>query len=148
MNKLLNDHQDTITQYMYLGLLPFLACAFGPWIFIDYENQLVQLFLVYSTIILTFLSGAIWGIALFSGIDNARRHIHAAIVFSLWPLAAYFLPAVYAVGLMLMGFLLLLFWEKCFINNIYSSWYQTLRHKITFIVVACHMLTIWTIIHV
>ncbi|MFT6221415.1 MAG: hypothetical protein ACJA0C_000818, partial [Candidatus Endobugula sp.] len=31
----LNPHQDTITNYMYLGLLPFFIGAFGPWIFAD-----------------------------------------------------------------------------------------------------------------
>ena len=147
MNKLLDDHQETITQYMYLGLLPFFMCAFGPWIFISYEPQFIQFFFFYSVIILTFLSGALWAVALFSQIDHRRRQIHAAIVFSLWPLLCYALPQPYSTGLMLIGFLLLLFWEKCFVNSAYPGWYEGLRHKITFIVIACHMITLWNIIH-
>jgi hypothetical protein len=144
----LKNHQDSITNYMYLGLLPFFICALGPWIFIEYEATLAKLFFFYSTIILVFLSGILWAIALFSDIENRQRHINTAILFSLWPLACYFLPGIYATSLMLVGFLLLLFWEKCFINILYPDWYQQLRHKITFIVVACHMLTIWNLIRV
>ncbi len=147
MNKdLPNQHQDIITNYMYLGLLPFLACALGPWVFADHEALLVTVFLFYSSLILVFLSGALWAIALFVQDNTESRYIHVAIAFSLWPLAAYFLPPIYATGFMLAGFLLLLFWEKCFIIEFYSHWYQTLRHKITFIVVACHMLLIFNLI--
>ncbi len=141
-----NQHQDIITNYMYLGLLPFLACALGPWVFSDHEALLANVFLFYSSMILVFLSGALWGIALFLQNHKESRYIHLAIIFSLWPFAAYFLPQIYAASFMLVGFLLLLFWEKCFIIEFYSNWYQALRHKITFIVVACHMLLIFNLI--
>ena len=148
-----NDNiQEAITNYIYLGLLPFFACALGPWVFIDAEPFLLKLFFFYSTLILVFLAGALWAIALLSNIENKVRHIHIAIVISLWPLVAYGIDLLagyaYTLGFMLIGFLLLLFWEKCFINVIYPLWYQTLRHKITFIVVACHMLAIWNAIRV
>ena len=142
------QHRDTITNYMYLGLLPFFACALGPWVFPDSENFLSQLFFFYASLILVFLAGALWAIALFAETEFRSRHIHIAIAFSLWPLASYWLPSVRGLGLMLLGFLLLLFWEKCFMNTLYPEWYQKLRHKITFIVVACHMLSIWNLIRV
>ncbi len=148
---LLNTHQDTITNYMYLGLLPFFAGALGPWIFADYEIWLSQTFLTYSTIIYAFLSGSIWGIALLGHNDNnqvfIRRHLHAAILFSLIPFFSAFLPMAYNTTILLLGFLSLLFWEKLFINSLYPNWYQQLRHKVTFIAVACHMLVIWNVIH-
>ena len=142
----LNKHQDTITNYMYLGLLPFFAGALTPWIFVDYEPIAVDLFFIYSAIILAFLAGIIWAGALLKDEANNQRHLHIAIIFSLIPLAAALLPALFKIGLMLLGFLLLLFWEKLFFNHHYANWYQQLRHKITFIVVACHMLTILNII--
>jgi len=142
----IDDNQNTITNYMYLGILPFFICALGPWVFADFEARLTTVFLFYSSIILVFLSGIIWSIALFSGISHPSRHIHVAITFSLWPFAAFFLTPMLATGLLLAGFLLLLFWEKCFINTIYPSWYQKLRHQITFIVVACHMLVIFNLL--
>lgn len=138
--------QTTITNYMYLGILPFFICALGPWVFADHEARLTTVFLFYSSIILVFLAGVIWSIALFSDMPHPSRHIHASIIFSLWPFAAFFLTPLLASGLLLLGFLLLLFWEKCFINTIYPSWYQKLRHQITFIVVACHMLVIFNLL--
>jgi hypothetical protein len=146
----LNTHQDTITNYMYLGLLPFFIGAFGPWIFADSERWLTDIFSHYSTIIYSFLAGSIWAIALFAhNDDNANfinRHIHAAIAFSLVPLAGYFLPPIYHAGLAMIGFLILLFWEKLFLQDLYPKWYQALRHRITFIVVACHMLVLWNLL--
>lgn len=148
----LNDHQDIITNYMYLGLIPFFIGAFGPWVLIDHEPFFINAFLLYSSIIFSFLAGALWAIALFVipqgslGQEYNPRYIHSAILFSLWPLIGYFLAPLYATSLMLLGFLLLLLWEKRVINILYPLWYQTLRHKITFIVIACHMLTLLNII--
>lgn len=148
----LNPHQDTITNYMYLGLLPFFIGAFGPWIFADAEQWLTDIFLHYSTIIYGFLAGSIWAIALFAHNDNntefIKRHIHAAIIFSLMPLAGYFLPPIYHTGVAMVGFLSLLFWEKLFLQDLYPKWYQALRHRITFIAVACHMLVLWNLLRV
>ena len=142
----LNKHQDTIINYMYLGLLPFFAGALVPWIFVDYQTVAIDLFFIYSTIILAFLAGIIWACVLLNDEPHNKRHLHMAILFSLFPLVAVLLPALFKIGLMLLGFLSLLFWEKCFLNHLYAQWYQQMRHKITFIVVACHMLTLWNII--
>lgn len=162
---LLSDYQDTITNYMHLGLLPFFIGAFGPWVFIANEPFFIQSFLFYSSLIFVFLAGSVWATALIAtpkntepqntNIDNdidnhihnnGSRTIHVAMVFSLWPLGCYFLAPLYATGLMLLGFLLLLLWEKKHLNQYYPAWYIDLRHKITFIVIACHMLTILNII--
>ena len=153
----LSDRQDIITNYMHLGLLPFFIGAFGPWVFIADEPFFIQSFLFYSSLIFVFLAGTLWATALFSTpknselqntkTDHNRSHtIHVAMVFSLWPLGCYFLAPLPATGLMLLGFLLLLLWEKKHINQYYPAWYIALRHKITFIVIACHMLTILNII--
>ena len=142
----LNKHQDTITNYMYLGLLPFFAGALTPWVFADYESIAVELFFIYSAIILAFLAGVVWASVLLKDEPHNTRHLHMAVTLSLFPLIAALLPALFKIGLMLLGFLLLLFWEKLFLNHLYANWYQQMRHKITFIVVACHMLTILNII--
>ena len=141
-----NDNQLLITNYMYAGLLPFFAGAFGPWIFAEAEVVITRWFLFYSSLILVFLAGTLWAIALFTGLTKASQYIHVAIIFSLWPLGIYLLSAPYATAMMLIGFLLLLLWEKCVINSHYADWYQKLRHKITFIVVACHMLVIFNLL--
>lgn len=147
---LLTPHQEIITTYMYLGLLPFFAGAFSPWIFAASETWLTGIFLHYSTIIYSFLAGSLWATALFahneSNAEFIPRHIHAAIVFSLIPLSGYFLPQIYHAGLAMLSFLVLLFWEKLFLKNLYPNWYQALRHRISFIVVACHMLVLWNLL--
>lgn len=146
MQKSLSEYQELITNYMYLGVLPFFIGAFGPWIFADHESVLTHYFIIYSTIIFAFLSGAIWAIALFSPINFPRRHMHVAIVLSLIPFFSFFTPAVVNVSLLFSAYFILLFWEKLFINALYPSWYQAMRHRISFIVIACHMLVIWNLI--
>ena len=147
MKNLSDQQQHTVTQYMYLGLLPFLAGAIGPWIAPQYEPWLIDSFLFYSGLILVFLAGALWALALFTDLPTRPPVIHGAIGFSLWPLVSYFFSPFYAALWLIAGFLGLLFWEKCYVNSLYPAWYHKLRHKITFIVVACHMLTVWNVIH-
>ncbi len=139
-------NQTIISNYMYAGVLPFFIGALGPWVFADQENFLTTFFIFYSSLLLVFLTGTLWAIALFSDITSPERHRHFAIFFSLWPVIGYFFPAMVTIALLLVGFLLLLFWEKCFINSLYPNWYQKLRHQITFIVVACHMLAIFNLL--
>ena len=150
IDKLLKPHQGTITNYMYLGLLPFFIGALGPWLLGDDAIVFGQWFTLYSTIIYAFLAGAIWAIALFTHSEDNQifisRHIHSAIIFSLLPLFSAFLPDIFHTGVLLVGFLALLFWEKLFLSDLYPKWYQHLRHRITFIAIACHMLVIWNLL--
>jgi hypothetical protein len=141
------QNKDLIINYMYLGLLPFFIGAFGPWVLAGYENGFIEFFILYSSIILVFLSGALWGMALFVLREQTTKHLHWAIVCSLIPLAAHMLPVMWQTSLLLLGFLSLLFWEKLFFSTVYPAWYQQFRHRITFIAAACHMLTLWNIIH-
>ena len=47
----------------YLGFLPFAALTILPWILGEtYEEISFQLLIVYGGIIISFLSGIIWGI--------------------------------------------------------------------------------------
>lgn len=152
----LSEYQDIITNYMYIGLLPFFIGAFGPWVFIDQEPFFIRAFLFYSSLILAFLAGSLWIMAFCintvfitndsNKVDTSPRNLHSAIIFSLLPLACYFLAPLYATSLMLIGFLLLLLWEKKHINQYYPLWYEALRHKVTFIVIACHMMALLNII--
>ena len=141
------QHKDLIINYMYLGLLPFFIGALGPWLFVDYETWFIELFVLYSGVILVFLAGALWALALFTLQEHTARHIHWAIIFSLFPVAAHLLPVLWQTSLLLLGFMVLLFWEKLFLKELYPSWYQQFRHRITFIAAACHMLTLWNIMH-
>ena len=63
----------------YLGFLPFAALTILPWIFGEtYEEISFQLLVVYGGIIISFLSGIIWGID-----STNQKNLVLAIVFSL-----------------------------------------------------------------
>lgn len=145
--KFLDQHQLLISQYMHAGLLPFMAGAFLPWVFADWEAAITQWFLLYSGLILAFLSGILWAVGLFIEEEQSPRpkHFHGAIIFSLIPLFAFALPPLWQAGTLACGFFALLRWEKKHSNHFYTLWYSELRHKITFIVLACHMLVIWSL---
>ena len=62
----------------YLGFLPFAALTILPWILGEtYEEISFQLLVVYGGIIISFLSGIIWGID-----STNRKNLVLAIVFS------------------------------------------------------------------
>lgn len=138
----IEKHKNIVSRYMHLGLLPFLAGPFIPWILPDQLNLVTEVFFAYSLIIFAFLSGVIWASALLRSEHCPARNLHLAIIFSLLPFIAVFLPTMAKIGFMMVSFLVLLYWEKRFMSSIYPDWYQQLRHRITFVVVACHMLVI------
>jgi|GEM_PF-656236 len=145
-NNTLDSHRETITNFGYLGLLPFFMGALGPWVFAYKEVFLIDTFTAYASVILAFLAGSLWSIALFTPLENPTRHINTAMALSLWAFFSLWLPAFATVICLLAGFLWLLFWEKCFLTQTYPAWYQQLRHKLTWIVVACHMMVLWNLL--
>lgn len=139
-----------VTQYMYLGLIPFFIGAIGPWLHDSWTQALSQFFIAYAAIILAFLAGALWGISLFSSVNVSSKQLHAAITFSLIAFipVIQFLPIsdVYRVICLGIGFLCLLNWEKRTLASLYPAQYLQFRHKISFIVLGCHMLVVWNLI--
>lgn len=146
----LSDKQfSNIVQYMYLGLIPFFIGAIGPWILNSWTATLTQFFIFYAAIILAFLAGALWGISLFSSIELSSKQLHAAILFSL----VAFIPTISLIPItdelrvicLGIGFFCLLNWEKRTLDSLYPQQYLQLRHKISFIVLGCHMLVVWNL---
>jgi len=63
----------------YLGFLPFATLTILPWIFGEtYEEISFQLLVVYGGIIISFLSGIVWGID-----STNQKNLLLAIIFSL-----------------------------------------------------------------
>ena len=63
----------------YLGFLPFATLTILPWILGEaYEEISFQLLVVYGGIIVSFLSGIIWGID-----STNQKSLILAIIFSL-----------------------------------------------------------------
>jgi len=105
-----------------------------------------QIFITYSAIILSFLSGVLWGAAL-EGFDNTlgRTALILSNLFALAAWAALLLDgyAKLAVALLAIGFLAVWFAEKHIRTNQKAAspeGYQTMRNRLTIGVVAMHLI--------
>ena len=74
----------------YLGFLPFAALTILPWIFGEtYKEISFQLLVVYGGIIISFLSGIIWGID-----STNQKNLIIAIIFSLMGFGSILLASI------------------------------------------------------
>ncbi|RKR06612.1 uncharacterized protein DUF3429 [Kushneria sinocarnis] len=131
------------------GLLPFLLCAaivvlMGlPW-----QAIALQAFIYYSAVILSFLGGIHWGVAMSldhggSGEFNGRMIMAMAPSLIAWP--ALMLDARFALLALMAGFLLVRLYERQSdsIERL-PGWYRALRTLLTVVVVLIHLvLVIW-----
>ncbi len=143
----MQSNQTTMFQLGYLGLLPFI----GGLVLMMFKETLFelfgqQIFITYSAIILSFLSGVLWGAAL-EGFDNTLGRT-ALILSNLFALAAWAALlfdsyAKLAVALLAIGFLAVWFAEKHIRTNQKAAspeGYQTMRNRLTLGVVAMHLI--------
>ena len=143
----MQSNQTTMFQLGYLGLLPFI----GGLVLLMLKETLLglsgqQVFITYSAIILSFLSGVLWGAAL-EGFDNTlgRTALILSNLFALAAWAALLLDsyAKLAVALLAIGFLAVWFAEKHIRTNQKAAspeGYQTMRNRLTLGVVAMHLI--------
>jgi hypothetical protein len=96
------------------GLVPFAAGAAALWLPLPWltPDAGLRLIVVYGAIILSFLGGIRWGVAL-GPYDTARqsRDFAASVLGALAGLAAVFLPPVPALALLIAGFLSQALWD-------------------------------------
>ncbi len=128
----------------YLGFLPFAALTILPWILGEtYEEISFQLLVVYGGIIISFLSGIIWGID-----STNQKNLVLAIVFSLLGFGAILLVWINLVfSMTLLFFLFFLFYllESKINPQFTNSDYLKLRKNLTSGVCGCYMFSIgWT----
>ncbi len=130
----------------YLGFLPFAALTILPWILGEtYEEISFQLLVVYGGIIISFLSGIIWGID-----STNQKNLVLAIVFSLLGFGAILLVWINLVfSMTLLFFLFFLFYlleSKINPQFTYSD-YLKLRKNLTSGVCGCYMFSIVILIY-
>ena len=130
----------------YLGFLPFAALTILPWIFGEtYEEISFQLLVVYGGIIISFLSGIIWGID-----STNQKNLVLAIVFSLLGFGAILLVWINLVfSMTLLFFLFFLFYllESKINPQFTNSDYLKLRKNLTSGVCGCYMFSIVIVIY-
>ncbi|WBA10775.1 DUF3429 domain-containing protein [Salinivibrio kushneri] len=138
--------RDTMLQLGYLGLLPFIGGVLVTWADLTlFGLSGEQLFLSYSAVILSFLSGVLWG----NGIDHFSHKLsrNALLLSNLFALLAWgaliqgATQYLVATGLLATGYLAVWLAEKWIRKSESedtSSAYQTMRGRLTIAVVACH----------
>ncbi|WP_258240055.1 DUF3429 domain-containing protein [Pseudidiomarina homiensis] len=126
----------------YAGLIPFLAFTLGGLLDV-YADHAVRLFVIYSALILSFLGGIHWGVAMQSEASPTR-----AFKWSMLPSIigiVLFFAGIWVSPLSMLTVLALthLFWlnfEKRHLSE--QLWYLELRNRLTFTVVALHVILI------
>ena len=130
----------------YLGFLPFAALTILPWILGEtYEEISFQLLVVYGGIIISFLSGIIWGID-----STNRKNLVLAIIFSLMGFGAILLAwinLIYAMTLLLFLFFLFYLLESKVNPQFTNPDYLKLRKNLTSGVCGCYMFSIVILIY-
>jgi hypothetical protein len=127
----------------YSGLIPFAAAAVlvaaG-----DARTSQAALdgFLVYGAVILSFLGGIRWGAASAGGSGQAQGLLFS-IIPSLWAaLVLWWLDAALAAWGLMIGFLLMGLADRLYPGRGVPAWMSPLRSRLTFAVVACHLLVV------
>ena len=130
----------------YLGFLPFAALTILPWILGEpYEEISFQLLVTYGGIIISFLSGIIWGID-----STNQKSLVLAIIFSLLGFGAILLAwinLIYAMTLLFFLFFLFYLLESKINPQFTNSDYLKLRKNLTSGVCGCYMFSIVILIY-
>lgn len=130
----------------YLGFLPFAALTILPWILGEpYEEISFQLLVTYGGIIISFLSGIIWGID-----STNQKSLVLAIIFSLLGFGAILLAwinLIYAMTLLFFLFFLFYLLESKINPQFTYPDYLKLRKNLTSGVCGCYMFSIVVLIY-
>ncbi|MDT7525294.1 MULTISPECIES: DUF3429 domain-containing protein [Idiomarinaceae] len=137
--------QYTAQRLGFAGLIPFIGLTLLALLDI-YGAQAIQLFIIYSAIIFSFLGGVHWGLSLQQPQQDQSRNLQ----WSMFPSVTGFLLLVWQAlpwcsdtqlaSLAILA-LLHLFWlnyERRKLSE--HGWYLELRSRLTFTVVALHVI--------
>ena len=130
----------------YLGFLPFAALTILPWILgKDYEKISFQLLVAYGGIIISFLSGIIWGVN-----TSTQKNLTISIVFSLLGFGAILLAwinLIYAMSLLFFLFYFFYLFESKTNPQFSDANYMNRRKNLTSGVCGCYMFSIVILIY-
>jgi hypothetical protein len=130
---------STRVQSTYARLLGYAGAGFIPLLLVlsllspELANAVRRLSLIYAAVILGFLGGIQWGIAL--GWGNPRialRRLCVSMVPPLWAVMALSLPVALCTVLLIVGLAALLVYEWLERGDVtYPPWYLPLRLQLT-----------------
>lgn len=146
-----DSNQQPASRYGNAGLTPFVLCAALVWILPEhYALPASQVFACYSTVILSFLGGVLWGTALQrETAPQGPAMLNIAIAVSLVSWATLILAMIpsttLASGLAIsiavngVAYLILRQSERSYCDQYYPEWFQQLRDWLSRIVLASHI---------
>ena len=118
----------------YAGLIPFVGLAF------QFEDTAsVSAFMSYSAVILSFLGGIHWGVAMRDNTFASDARLAICMLPSLFAWLALLLPIELGLWVGLAAFLVWWAWDR---TQIEDEGYRRLRTHLTVVVSLCH---IWLI---
>ena len=130
----------------YTGLVPFIALAgisaFGP---LGWHTQALSALVAYGALILSFLGGITWGMAVRESQADQRLYLLSMIPFFMaW--GAVLLPIWAGVWVLVIAFLVAL-GNDYTVSRLSSTpaWFFTMRSVLTTVVVACLILAAVTV---
>ena len=133
----------------YAGLMPFIAL---PLLYLQpfylSTAQTLELYSLYSALILGFMAGVLWPVLHSNNTTaaNADRLAIAAVSFPVLSFIALFTAVEYFLPAQACLFVLLRLSEyRLGINRQYSKGYRALRNQLTLVVSASHLWFYWLI---
>ena len=135
----MTENYKFIRNIGYLGLIPFVSGAILSTGLIpsntDLQKWIVLFSIHYAAIILSFMSGVLWGFELLTEHKKSKHAIIIALIPPLWASFSYFLPLrcfLFAIGF------LGLYWLDIFMarKKATPEWWLKLRAPLTTLVVA------------
>ena len=127
-----------------VGLSPFIVCTVSVYLLpVLWQALAVKTFIIYSAIVLSFLGGVHWGVAI--SLDrcgtrdfNARLLVSTLPGLLAWPALTLDYPE--AMAILLVGFWLIRLYERQQDSTErLPGWYQGLRGLLNTVVVLCHL---------
>lgn len=131
----------------YLGLLPFILSSILVWV-PEYHNFAIQSITLYAAVILTFIGGVHWGLAIqacktssANERDQNDRALRNQFIFSILPSLVAWLAVLiaqpYSLLIMAIGFVTFWISEKILFSKALEPWYSTLRNHLTIVATLC-----------
>lgn len=122
----------------YLGLIPFFICWVITLLAKGWQESAIQIFIFYSAIILSFISGTLWQVC--SQPNNPKQQI-ISNVFCLLAFSALLMSKDLALITLAIGYILIFMFEKFAVSNVNKiKQYMKLRLQLTVILVVLHSL--------
>jgi hypothetical protein len=130
----------------YLGLIPFFALTIIFFIS-NFNNYVVDVYLFYANIILSFLCGSQWSKILNSNISNNRNLLLTLSV--LVPVFSFILDFFSNQDIKIAIYMVLFFATNFIDGKIFSessnTWYLNLRKRVTFAVILTLVINLFAV---